>query len=126
MVSELLKRGAAVFLPAADTKGIDFVVRKTDGALLEVQVKTHSTEYMANWFDVDDVDGFDNEKFFIVCVNTWVDTTEFWMFPAKVFIEYGTRSSSIILLDALVPAESSIWHSEGYACQASYVKVLGS
>ena len=92
VISELLKRGAAVFLPAADTRGIDFVVRKLDGALLEVQVKTHSTKYMANWFDVDDVDSFAEDKFVIVCVNAWVHTPEFWMFPAKVFIEYGTRS----------------------------------
>ena len=73
-------------------KGIDFVARKTDGTLLEVQVKTHSTEYMANWFDVDDVDSFDDDTFVIVGINTWVEPPEFWMFSANVFMEYGTRS----------------------------------
>ncbi|MCH7574086.1 MAG: NRDE family protein [Candidatus Marinimicrobia bacterium] len=40
--------------------------------------------------------------------------------------KYGTRSSSIILLNGLTPAESIIWHLEGYPCQSTYRQILGA
>ena len=39
--------------------------------------------------------------------------------------KYGTRSSSIILLNGLTPTESTIWHAEGNPCQSTYEKILG-
>ena len=38
--------------------------------------------------------------------------------------KYGTRSSSMILLDGLNPRRSLVWHGEGPACEAAYVQVL--
>ena len=92
VVSEILKRGGDVYLPAADTRGVDAIVRKKDGSFLEVQIKTHSTDYMANWFDVYDVDQYETDRFVIIGVNMLVEPPEIWIFPADVFIEYGTRS----------------------------------
>ena len=92
VMSELLKRGADVYLPAADTRGVDAIVRKKDGSFWEIQIKTHSTDYMANWFDVYDVEKHETDRFVIIGVNMFVEPTETWIFPADVFIEYGTRS----------------------------------
>ena len=36
---------------------------------------------------------------------------------------YGTRSSSLLLLDALNPTQSQIWHAEGHPCENEYIKV---
>lgn len=93
VISELLKRGADVYLPVTDDRGVDAVVQKKDGSYIEVQVKTHSTDYMANWFDVYDVDQYETENFVIIGVNMLVEPPEIWIFPADAFIEYSTRSS---------------------------------
>ena len=92
VVSEILKRGGDVYLPAADTRGVDAIVRKKDGSFLEVQVKTHSTDYMANWFDVYDVDQHETDRFVIIGVNMLVEPPEIWIFPAEAFMDYSTRS----------------------------------
>ena len=91
--SELLRRGATVFSPVADIRGIDAVVRKKDGTFLAVQVKTHSTEYMAEWFDVHDLDEHDLGTFVVVGINMrQYPPSDVWIVPADVFIEYGTKS----------------------------------
>ena len=90
--SEILRRGATVFMPLADIHGVDAIVRRKDGTLLEVQIKTHSTDYMANWFDVYDVEKHETDRFVIIGVDMLVEPPESWVFPADVFIEYGTRS----------------------------------
>ena len=91
--AELLQRGATVFSPVVDIKGIDAVVRKKDGSFLAVQVKTHSTEYMAGWFDVYDLGDHDRNTFVVVGINMrQYPPSEVWIVPADVFIEYGTKS----------------------------------
>ena len=91
--SELLRRGATVFSPVADIRGIDAVVRKSDGTFLAVQVKTHSTDYMAGWFDVDDLHEHHPGTFVVVGINMGqYPPSEVWIVPAEVFIEYGTKS----------------------------------
>ena len=91
--SELLRRGATVFSAIVDIKGIDAVVRKSDGTFLAVQVKTHSTEYMAEWFDVYDLDDHDPGTFVVVGINMrQYPPSEVWIVPAGVFVEYGTTS----------------------------------
>lgn len=91
--SEILRRGATVFMPLADTQGVDAIVRRKDGTLLEVQIKTHATDYMANWFDVYDVEKYETDRFVIVGVNMFVEPPETWIFPAEAFMDYSTRSS---------------------------------
>ena len=90
--SEILRRGAIVFMPLADTHGVDAIVRRKDGTLLEVQIKTHSTGYMSNWFDIYDVDRYETDCFVIIGVNMFVEPSETWIFPAEAFMDYSTRS----------------------------------
>ncbi len=93
--TELLRRGATVYTPIADVTGIDAVVRSKSGQLKEVQVKTHSTDYMAGWFDVPDLDKHQLDRFVVV----GIDMREFpphevWVIPGEVFVEYATLPSS--------------------------------
>ena len=91
--TELLQRGATVFSPVVDIRGIDAVVRKKDGTFLAIQVKAHSTEYMAEWFDVYGLDDHDPGTFVVVGINMrQYPPSEVWIVPADVFIEYGTKS----------------------------------
>lgn len=93
--TEVLRRGATVFSPVVDIKGIDAVVRKKNRAFLAVQVKTHSTEYMAGWFDVSDLDQHDPESFVVVGINMLhYPPEEVWVFPGTVFMEYATRAAT--------------------------------
>ena len=93
MLTELLQRGATVFSPVVDIRGIDAVVRKKDGTFLAIQVKTHSTEYMAEWFDVHDLHDHDPGTFVVVGITMGqYPPSEVWIVPAGVFIEYGTKS----------------------------------
>ena len=93
VIGELLRNGAAVFVPVVDTSGIDLIVRKNDGTLLEAQVKTTSAEVTAGWFDVYGVDHYQEDHFVIIGVDRYRDPPEFWIFPAKVFKEYSNRAT---------------------------------
>ncbi len=86
--SELIKRGADVYLPAVDI-GIDAIVRRKDGTYLEIQVKSTQEEEQAGYFNVYDLDQHPEKNFYIVCVdmnednakvkgkpNTWILSTE--------------------------------------------------
>ena len=92
--AQLLKLGATVFTPVVDIKGIDAIVKRKDGSLREVQVKTHTTEYMTGWFDVSDLDQHRLDTFAVVFVNMLkFPPEEVWVFPAKVLMEYATVST---------------------------------
>lgn len=40
----MIKEGLDVYMPLVDDKGIDMVVRREDGTLMEVQVKARSKD----------------------------------------------------------------------------------
>ena len=93
VVRELLRNGAGVYLPVVDTKGIDAIVRKNDGTLLEIQIKTTFTEEYAGWFDVYDVDQYQEDRFVIVGVDIFSkEPPDVWILPAKAFIEYSNKA----------------------------------
>mgnify|MGYP001155232085 FL=1 len=45
----LIERGAMPFLPIADIRGVDAVVRKKDGTYVEIQVKATWPPGQAGW-----------------------------------------------------------------------------
>ena len=63
---ELLKRGVIPYVPLVDIKGIDAIIRKDDGRLLEIQVKSTYSKEMQGSFNVDDLVAKPN--FFIIGV----------------------------------------------------------
>jgi len=83
---ELLKRGVIPYVPLVDIKGIDAIIRKDDGRLLEIQVKSTYSKEMQGSFNVDDLVAKPN--FFIIGVIGEGDMPgkyEYWVFPSEVF-----------------------------------------
>jgi len=83
---ELLKRGVIPYVPVTDTKGIDAIIRKKDGRLVEIQVKGTYSDEMQGSFNIGDLTPRDN--FFIVgvvCEGNEPENCEYWVFPSKVF-----------------------------------------
>ena len=93
VIRKLLLKGASVFLPVVDTKGIDAIVRKNDGTLLEIQIKTTIAEEQAGWFNVYNVDQHQANRFVIVGVDMSHEPPDVWIFPARVFIKYSIKAT---------------------------------
>ena len=88
--SELLRGDADLYRPSVDI-GIDAVVRKKDGTYLEIQVKSTEAEDQAGCFNADDLDCYDEERYFIVCVDLSRQPPETWILPSGVFKDYATK-----------------------------------
>ena len=83
---ELLKRGVIPYVPLVDIKGIDAIIRKDDGRLLEIQVKSTFSKGMQGSFNVDDL--VTKPNFFIIGVigeGDMPEKYEYWVFPSEVF-----------------------------------------
>ena len=88
--SKLLRSDADLYLPIVDT-GIDAVLRKADGKYLEIQIKSTEEDEQAGCFNADDLDYYDEERYFIVCVDLSRKSPETWILPCGVFKEYATK-----------------------------------
>ena len=92
VLTEVLKRGASVFIPVVDTVGIDAIVRKRNGVLLELQIKTRGTEYTSGWFDVYVPKDYRLEQLVVVFVDIACKPEEVWIFPARVLMDYAIKA----------------------------------
>lgn len=88
---ELIKRRADLYFPVIDT-GIDAVIPRKDGTYLQIQVKSRTKQ--GGWFTAYDLHLYDDERFFIVCVDMSKSTPETWVIPSKIFTEYANVSKS--------------------------------
>ena len=94
---QLIKRGAMPFLPIADIRGVDAVIRKKDGTYVEVQIKTTWTEEMAGYFNVPKLDKVNPPRnLFIVGLIMGEELRgtkepETWIVPSQVFAEHMTK-----------------------------------
>ncbi len=66
--SELIKRGADLFIPVID-KGIDAVIRKSNGTYLEIQIKSTQEDDQSGYFNVYDIEKHNEKTFYIICVD---------------------------------------------------------
>ena len=82
--SKLIQKGAMPFLPIADIKGVDAVVRKRDDTYIEIQAKSTWPPEQAGYFNVPDLDV--RKNLFIVCL-IMGEITEAWIIPSEVFAE---------------------------------------
>ena len=93
--SELIRRGADLYLPVIDI-GIDAIIRREDGTYLEIQVKSTEKDDQAGYFNVDDINKRPEDKFFIICIdmnkkNFKVEgRPNIWILSAKDFKKYMT------------------------------------
>ncbi len=90
---ELLRKGADLYLPTIDT-GIDAIVRRKDGSYLEIQVKSTEADEQAGWFNVCDLEEYEDKKLFIVCVEMSKEPPEIWVLPSEIFKDYANVSKS--------------------------------
>jgi hypothetical protein len=91
--SELLKKGADLYLPVIDI-GVDAIIQQKGGTYLEIQVKSTEKEDQAGYFNVYDINEHPEDKFFIICVDFNEEKSiekgkpNIWILPAKDFKEY--------------------------------------
>ena len=90
--SELIKRGADLFIPVID-KGIDAVIRKSNGTYLEIQIKSTQEDDQSGYFNVYDIENHNEETFYIICVDMnekkiVEGKPNIWVLSAKDFKEY--------------------------------------
>jgi len=85
-IGELLRKNFDVYLPIADIRGIDCVIRSQTGRYVEIQVKTRVTAGTGKEiFEVNEFVPRDN--FFFACKRE--DWPKFWILPSRVFREHS-------------------------------------
>ncbi len=95
----LINKGASVYAPIVDEEGVDAIIRKKDGPLVEIQVKSTRAKNQAGYFNVKAKKLHPKCNLFIVCVDmSPMDATparqpEVWIFPSKEFVKYATLTS---------------------------------
>ena len=86
---KLIEKGAMPFLPIADIRGVDAVVRQKDGTYVEIQVKTTEKPEQRGWFNVPGL--IPRENFFIVGIEVNEQGYGVWIFPSQVFADHTTE-----------------------------------
>ena len=89
--NELLKRGAAVYVPLVD-EGVDAVVRTSAGRTIELQIKSSGGAggKHPRWVQIDKV--LPKPDFFIIFVESQdAEPGNVWVFPSIVFDAYAAR-----------------------------------
>jgi len=84
----LIERGAMPFLPIADIRGVDAVVRKKDGTYVEIQVKATWPPEQAGYFNVKNL--IPRKNLFIVCLIMGREIPEAWILPSAIFVNHAT------------------------------------
>ncbi|MCK4388389.1 MAG: hypothetical protein KAW00_06405 [Dehalococcoidia bacterium] len=84
----LIEGGAMPFLPIADIRGVDAVVRKKDGTYVEIQVKATWPPQQAGYFNVTNL--IPRNNLFIVCLIMGRETPEAWILPSVIFVNHAT------------------------------------
>jgi hypothetical protein len=96
---KLIDKGVNVYLPMVDEEGIDAIIRKKDGSLLEIQVKSTRAKDQAGYFNVKANKLHPKDNLFVICADmSPLDATparqpEVWIFPSSTFVQYSTLTS---------------------------------
>ena len=85
----LIEKGAMPFLPIADIRGVDAVVRKKDGTYVEIQVKATWPPEQAGYFNVTNL--VPRNNLFIVCLIMGREIPEAWILPSTIFVNHATK-----------------------------------
>ena len=89
VAARLLEEGHEVYAPLVDDRGIDFLVRKGDGSVDEIQVKSLGE---GRWFQVTTKDSPEvaaRPRRWVLCVDGHGTT---WVMPARVFFDAASVS----------------------------------
>ena len=102
--SELLRKEADVYVPLADI-GIDAIIRKQDGKIIEIQVKSTEQGEDEQCFQIAKSKIKTKTNRYIILVDMSEgenkEDVEFWILPAKEYIAHSTGTEYLKLdLDA--------------------------
>jgi len=86
--AKLIENGAMPFLPVADIRGVDAVVRKKDGTYIEIQVKATWPPQQVGYYNVRNL--IARKSLFIVGLAMGIERPEAWILPSEVFVEHAT------------------------------------
>ncbi len=89
--NELLKRGAAVYVPLVD-EGVDALVQTSAGGVVELQIKVAGAAGGKDpgWFQVPNVEP--RKNWFVIAVEAPEQKPgDVWLFPSAVFDKYAGR-----------------------------------
>ena len=88
VAARLLEERREVYAPLVDDRGIDFLIRRADGTVDEIQVKSVKDR----WFQVTTKESHEEAarpRRWVICVDGHGTT---WVMPAKVFFDAATVS----------------------------------
>lgn len=89
----MLKEGIDVYMPLIDDNGIDAVVRREDGAFVEVQIKARSKDVvMGNAALFAALTHDQRENYYFVFYSERLET--FWIMSSEEFIEESVQNKS--------------------------------
>ena len=86
--AKLIENGAMPFLPIADIRGVDAVVRKKDGTYVEIQVKATWPPQQVGYYNVRNL--MARKNLFIVGLAMGIERPEAWILPSEIFVEHAT------------------------------------
>ena len=86
--AKLIENGAMPFLPIADIRGVDAVVRRKDGSYVEIQVKATWPPEQAGYFNVHNL--IEGDSLFIVGLIMGTEPSEAWILPSEIFVQHAT------------------------------------
>ena len=95
IISKLLKYNFDVYIPVADTSGIDIIVRSPKGKYVEIQVKSRIARGGGRVFDVKDFKPRDT--YFICCY--LIEEDEYWLIPSEKYYKHAAYNNNKRRLD---------------------------
>jgi len=105
--AKLIENGAMPFLPVADIRGVDAVVRKKDGTYVEIQVKATWPPKQVGYYNVRNL--IARKSLFIVGLAMGIERPEAWILPSEVFVEHATlRKKDTVYLLSLGLGETKL------------------
>ena len=108
--AKLIENGAMPFLPIADIRGVDAVVRKRDETYVEIQIKCTWPPEQAGYFNVRNL--VERDSLFIVGLIMGTEPPEAWILPSKEFIKHATlREKGTVYLLSLGLGETRLEQS---------------
>jgi hypothetical protein len=104
---KLIERGAMPFLPIADIRGVDAIVRKQDGTYVEIQIKATWPPEQVGYFNVRNL--VQRDSLFIVGLIMGIEPPEAWILPSKEFVRHATlREKGTVYLLSLGLGETKL------------------
>lgn len=94
VIAKMLKSGLDIYLPMVDDKGIDCLIRKSDGTIAEIQIKGRSKNC-----DIRNAGRFaalsiePRPKYFLIFYSENCENGAIWLMPSSEFVKLAYRNT---------------------------------